>query len=155
MRKKVYYKKVFSHHDFNIMGWHDCKIHALSFNDLDFELLLDIDYILEWKKSDDTEYYSFEVSAATLKFKNVWDLNINIEGELEMRIEDIYRSNPRVPQNNDFNGDLEYDWKIETSNGYISFKSIGYVQYMRGKIFKSDNQAISLVNRGGISFSQI
>ena len=40
-------KTIWTDTDFEQMNWHDCPIHAFSFND-NFELLLDIDYIFKW-----------------------------------------------------------------------------------------------------------
>ena len=56
------------------MGWHDNKIHAISFNDESSELSFDIDHIGKWvikKKA-----YQFWLVPATLVFRNVYDINI-------------------------------------------------------------------------------
>lgn len=147
-------KEDFIHTNFETMGWHDCKIHAIHFDDLDFKLLFDIDYILAWNKIEDSDFYSFNITPATLVFKNVWDLKVNLEYDLKLRIEDIYKSNPRMTKNKIDNGALEYDWRIETTNGAISFKSIGFSQYLRGETISSDEQSLSIFKRGGISFKQ-
>jgi hypothetical protein len=38
-------KWVWSDKDFEIMGWHDCPIYALKFDD---KVSLDLDYIFQW-----------------------------------------------------------------------------------------------------------
>jgi hypothetical protein len=44
------------------------------------------------------------------------------------------------------------DWVIETQQGTISFKSIGYKQYVRQMPRYLPTQAIEHIERGGISF---
>ena len=41
-------KWIFTEADYESMGWHDSNIHAISFLPETFELVLDIDYILQW-----------------------------------------------------------------------------------------------------------
>ncbi|MEM6321541.1 MAG: hypothetical protein AAF960_28035 [Bacteroidota bacterium] len=151
MKKNIDYKKIWKTNDFSNMSWHDNKIHAVAFLDDAFELMFDIDYIMKWiepkgKKSS----YSFEVVPATLIFKNVWDLEFNLESSLSTDIQEIQRQNPKKPKNIDhIKEDLEYDWLIETINGEISFKSTGFQQYSKKKVFIQTEQSISLDERGG------
>ncbi len=57
-------KWVWAEADFARMGWHDSQIHAFPFSPETFELLLGIDYILEWLQPDSGEtYFKFWVSA--------------------------------------------------------------------------------------------
>lgn len=140
-------KLQWSEKDFDTMGWHDNHIYALAFNEEDFKLLLDIDYILEWVHPNENEtYFKFWIAPATLVFKNVKDLSINIEGSLDIEIEEIQREEVK-------NGNrVEYDWKIVTGIGLICFTSSGYEQFIRKTPKLIDNQKIGLNYRGGISF---
>jgi hypothetical protein len=143
--------------DFDQMGWHDCKVYAISFFDKEnFELALDIDYILKWVKTNkNDDYFKFWVAPATLIFKNVYDININLSS-IDFKIDEIVRSNPVRPKNADYLGDVfEHDWTILTSNGELTFRSIGYLQIIRQKPILVDQQFIDIKQRGGISFERI
>ncbi len=41
-------KEIYQTEDFDQMGWHDCKIYAMAFDEIKFKFFLDIDYIFEW-----------------------------------------------------------------------------------------------------------
>jgi hypothetical protein len=85
---------------------------------------------------------------------NVYDLKIDIS-LLEVTIDEIYMENPSQPKNGSFiKEQKEYDWIVETSNGLISFKSVGFKQYARMAPTLSDSQIIAFADRGGISFSK-
>ena len=151
-----YNKRIYSTADFEQMGWHDIKIHAISFNADEYELLFDIDYIIEWiePKQNGTNY-QFLIAPATLVFNNVYDFNVNVDN-LDFTIDYIIKENPRLPPNSAYlKGQVEYDWTIETINGQISFKSIGYIQYIRADFVLLDRQEIGLRERGGISFETV
>ncbi len=147
-------KLIWNEDDFDRMGWHDCKIYAVAFKDENFELVFDIDYIVEWLHPKDSESnFKFWVSPSTLVFKNVWDLNISLESNLNLEIQDIRRENPSTPKNaKDLSLQVEYDWIIETGEGKITFKSVGYVQYLRKLPILLASQTIDFNERGGISF---
>jgi hypothetical protein len=150
-------KPIWDENDFEQMGWHDSKIYAIAFKDESFELLLDIDYIVKWVAPNEKEsYFKFWVAPATIVFRNVWDLNIGLEYDLNLEIQDLQRGDVKKPQNtNVTSGSLEYDWKIEVNNGEITFKSIGYKQYFRKDPILLNTQKIDLLERGGISFGLI
>lgn len=147
-------KLIWNESDFEKMGWHDCKIYALAFKDEDFELMLDIDYILKWVNPEGSKtHFKFWVAPATLVFRNVWDLKIDLESSLNLEIQDLHRENPRSPKNvNHVEESTEYDWKIETHNGEITFKSVGFKLYLRNDPVLLDTQKIEQKERGGISF---
>lgn len=150
-------KHIWDENDFEQMGWHDSKIYAIAFKDESFEFLLDIDYILEWiHPKEDESNFKFWLAPSTLIFRNVWDLNFSLETNLNLEIQDIHRVNPRPPKNSKrIEESLEYDWTIETNNGEITFKAVGYKQYIRSAPILLDSQKISLDQRGGISFDTI
>jgi hypothetical protein len=121
--------------EFENMNWHDNYIHAITFNEEKYELLFDIDYIDKWiSPSDNEKHYNFLIVPSTLVFYNVYNLNMSVD-DLSFRIEDIFRDNPARPKNSEFiKRELEYDWTIEMSGGYLKFKSVGYKLYVRKKI---------------------
>ncbi|HEY4194271.1 MAG TPA: hypothetical protein VGM63_01965 [Mucilaginibacter sp.] len=148
-------KLVWTDEDFEKMGWHDCKIYAIAFNDEKFELSFDIDYIFKWI-SPEKENYSFLLSPTTLIFRNVYDINMTAYA-LDMEIQEISRTNPTIPKNVKYLDDnsMEYDWRIETNNGEITFKSIGYRQIVRKQPELFHRQSIGMIERGGIVFDTI
>lgn len=143
----------FTTQQFEEMNWHDCKIHAIAFDSSDNRLLLDIDYILKWIGPDERGYYSFWVSPATLIFKNVYALKIDINYELNTILEDIGRQNERIPNNSEYiSENLEWEWTLETSNGEISFISVGYFLNIRSNPIHTEKQEFTIKERGGFSF---
>jgi hypothetical protein len=66
--------------DFEAMGWHDCTIHALRFDQdgqYQSDLVLDLDYIFEWLLTP-AGSYNFRVAPALLRFQNVDNLRIRM-----------------------------------------------------------------------------
>lgn len=147
-------KHIWDENDFDKMGWHDSKIYAIAFEDDNFELMFDIDYILEWVNPEESESnYKFWVSPCTLVFRNVWNLDINLETGLNLEILDLHRANITKSKNeSSITESSEYDWKVEINNGDVSFRSVGYRQYFRRSPVLIENQSIGLLRRGGISF---
>ena len=139
------------------MGWHDATLHAFAFLPGKYELLLDIDYILDWVDPQEGEtYFNFWVAPATLVFENVYDLKIDLEPVDGVELQDVRRTDPRVPRNAEFIGrDKEWRWTLEAENGEITFSAIGFHQYFRRTPSFGRAQAISLDERGGFSFERI
>jgi hypothetical protein len=128
--------------DFLNMSWHDNQVYSILFGPNEFELSFDLDYILEWRKDEVENIYRFDVISATLIFKNVYDINCSVFST-EVIILDVERENPRSPRNAAYiNKEFEYDWRIITTNGEISFTSAGFVQFSRGASIFSEKQAI-------------
>jgi hypothetical protein len=140
--------------DFDQMCWYDCKIHAVAFDEYNYKLLFDIDYIFKWVGPEDDGYYRFWMSPATLIFENVYDYEVDLESGLGTIIEDVERNNPKKPLNSEhINKDVEWEWNIETANGRFGFKSVGYTQYIRKVPVYKKVQEIGIEERGGYSFS--
>jgi hypothetical protein len=94
-------RAVWTDADFDQMGWHDVRVHAIGFFEDDLEtpaeLALDIDYIVRWIDPEPPdEYFTFDIAPATLVFSDVWGL----EGELQafqrtlLTIDGIERGEP-------------------------------------------------------------
>jgi len=147
-------KTLWSDQDFENMGWHDCRLFAISFGE-NFRLLFDIDYIFKWVTAGRT--FKFWVSPCTLVFENVYDLEFQLDGISEgIDIDDIIRDNPQEPKNSEFiKVDIEFEWTIITQQGSIFFKSIGYKQYVRQIPKLTPGQYFDLAERGGISFDTV
>ncbi|MGB5990051.1 MAG: hypothetical protein WBG43_09950 [Marinifilaceae bacterium] len=147
-------KNLFTNIDYNNIKLHDCKIHAIAFDDIAYRLYFDIDYISRWiAPVDDNDVYAFEITPTTLVFNNVWDIIFDIESNLPLEISSILRSNPQIPRNKEIIPDyIEYDWTIELYDGTITFKSIDFKLINRSLPKITNNQFLSIEERGGISF---
>jgi hypothetical protein len=140
-------KSNWSEKDYEQMGWHDTKIYAIYFDDENFRLLFDIDYLMEWiPEEGSSKYFQFLISPSTLIFRNVWDVNINLDYALDIVIEDVKMGNPTQAKNiSSIVDTIEYDWDIITSNGSISFKSTGFNQIAKIEPIISKSQRIGLL----------
>ena len=145
-------KNIFTEADFEQMNWHDCHIHAFSFND-NYELLLDIDYLFEWiQPKKGSRYYKFWIAPCTLIFENVYHMVFESEHKQPI-IDYIDRSNPQRPKNAEYIGkDFEYDWDIVMISGEMTFRSVGFKQYVRQMPILMSDEKLDLETRGGISF---
>lgn len=149
-------KWIWTEADLGVMGWHDCRIHATAFFPEDFEFVLDIDYIFEWIDPLPNEtYFKFWVAPATLIFKNVHDLEFDIDstdGGLE--IDTIEREDESRPINAEFIGkDNEWLWTIVCQEGEIRLRSIGYEVFIRTAPQLTQSQTLDRKARG-ISFAR-
>lgn len=149
-------QKIWTEDFFDIMSWHDCKVYGIGFDDENFKLFLDIDYIIDWVKPEyDNIFFRFWVSPATLVFENVYDLNIDISTTLGIEICKVSREEPKIPRNKEYiKKDTEWLWRISSNQGDITFRSIGFKQYTRRKPILTEGQSISYIDRGGISFTE-
>jgi hypothetical protein len=146
---------IFSTKDFAEINWHDCKIHGLAFDEVEFKFYLDIDLIIEWiEPLPNEDGYKFKVAPATLIFRNVWNLVFDIDTNLALDVDSVSMQNPHCPKNKDYIQDEnEYDWNIVLQQGEISFNSIGFEIYIRKSPEIRKEQSFVLKERGGISFS--
>jgi hypothetical protein len=146
-------KWVWTEADFDRMGWHDVRVHAVAFLPDTFELMFDIDYILEWVYPAPNEtYYKFLVAPATLVFENVYEVVMELD-EPDFELDTIERKEPREPKNAQYIGrGTEWLWSLEAHRGGMSFRSVGYKQYIRSEPVLSQSQTLEMGVRGGISF---
>lgn len=74
-------KAIWTDADFPVMGWHDCRIRAVSITEYEDDtvpptrLLLDLDYIVRWVDPVPPEkHFTFWIAPATLVFEKAWDI---------------------------------------------------------------------------------
>ena len=156
MQAYIVEKWIWTEADFEEMGWHDSHIHGLAFSPDDFELAFDVDYILEWIDPEpDETYFKFWVAPATLVFKNVHDVEFEIDsynGKLE--IENIKRDAESRPINAELTGNTrEWLWTIECQEGEIRLRSGAYEQFIRAAPQLSVRQTLDRKTIG-ISFAR-
>ncbi len=88
-------------------------------------------------------------------FTNVYDLSMDISTTLGFEICKVFREEPKIPRNHEYiNKDTEWLWRISSNQGDITFRSIGYKQYIRRKPILTVGQSIPFIERGGISFTE-
>jgi hypothetical protein len=147
--------------DFDRLSWHDCHIYALAFRvgdvdaaDWTSDLVLDIDFIVEWLCGVDSRA-QFRVAPATLTFHGVTDLKIAIDwgnsgfqnALREVSIDGIQR---QVIQGQTVYLDRAYyAWCIQMNwpAGEIRFGAVGFTQTLRAEPVLTHTQRVSLSQR--------
>jgi hypothetical protein len=144
-------KSLWTHDDFEVMGWHDARLYSFTFTVLpeSFELLMDLDYITKGVHPIPPEIsFSFWISPVTLVFHEVQNISAVLEkNELgEVEVLDL----TRLPASSG----LGWRWRFELDSGEISFDASGYTQYFREEPVLSTEQHLGLDRRGGISYER-
>jgi len=137
--------------DYEVMGWHDSRVHAVSVGEQRplMRLLLDLDYIVKWVDPiAPATTFSFWVTPATLVFDEAWD----IEGDLEptyglLEVADLHRLDPP-------DGRPDPLWHIEGQNFELRVRAAGYTQYLRKEPQHVPHQMLTMAQRGGLSFAE-
>ena len=146
-------KTVWTHEDFEVMGWHDATIWSMHANVDDFEFLIDLDYIFEWIHPQENEtYFKFRVVPVTMVFEFMHSVNFDIEsahGEFE--VQDLFMENPTPTPDGK---STSYTFRFECQEGEISLKSTGFKMYVREEPKLMSQQRFGLIERGGINFNR-
>ncbi|OWV67778.1 hypothetical protein ATY76_12640 [Rhizobium sp. R339] len=134
-------KEIWTTEDFDVMGWHDCRLYSVSLPNENFEFKIDIDYIFKWERRGDL-FTGFWVSECDLTFHNVSDFKIAIEPEntIPTIISDITRENMRPTPNGDF---FVWDYEIKFDKGVIRFSATGFTQKLRSQPVFSETQDLN------------
>jgi len=119
-------KNIWTDDDFESMNWHDNYIHSISFPGDTSKIILDIDYLFEWKLNEDENLYNFWISPCWLIFENVLNVKVDLDFKesIGLDIENIKRLNSRLSPNGKVN---IRDYLIDTDKGLITFESTGYI----------------------------
>lgn len=139
--------------DFDAMNWHDVHVHAFRIVEGAHgsgELILDIDYILEWHAG--ATLHSFVVAQATLQFHDVHDLVMNLDyaapqaGFGAFSIDGVARE-PFT----DARGFNAVRWRLEVNwpDGSIEFIATGFTQTRVGEPVMQMRQSFSAASRQG------
>ncbi len=122
--------------------WHDNAIHGFRIiegeDGCSGELVLDIDYIVEWlQPQDDNAAFEFRVAPANLTFHEVTDLVVSVDYAAStaafqpMIIHEIQREFVTNPK-----GYSSFVWNIDINwprKSHISFHSSGFTQVLRAE----------------------
>ena len=91
----------------------------------------------------------FKVRPATIVFKNVWDITIDISTDDDIIISHIETTKCGTPKNKDYiNYENEYEVNIECLQGNIMFKTVGgYLVFKGREEIKEDISNGIILNR--------
>jgi hypothetical protein len=125
--------------DFEELSWHDVHVHGFrleGFNEEEgsADLVLDIDYILNWQKSGNG--FLFTVCQAVLRFHGIFELKLELNyaapsaGMCPFSVEGIEREVLVAP-----NGDRSYRWHIPVNwpQGSLEFQAPAFTQALVGE----------------------
>ena len=149
-------KAIWSEADFDQMGWHDVHVRALAFDPERFELLFDIDYILEWiHPAAGERSFTFRLAPATLIFTNVHEIRFDVSSRGDLEIDAFTRSDATSPRNAAYlSNKIEWVWTLQCQEGVISFRSVGFTMRLRRPAVLTSAQQLLLSERGGFSFDR-
>ena len=142
--------------DFDRMGWHDARIHAMAWCQDEGELVFDIDYILEWIGSCGPDgAFEFWTAPATLVFAFVTELRIDLRPWPTIDVLDLQRSAEPVEHGRlGSSTETTWRWTLTCHEGEIVLHSTGFTQYLRRGPIRNTTQSLSLSERGGLSFAR-
>ncbi|NUR93975.1 MAG: hypothetical protein HOV67_01815, partial [Kribbellaceae bacterium] len=117
--------------DFDEMGWHDCRVHALSVGVRDDgfpwqRVLFDLDYITRWVPPEDGTF-TFWIAPATLVFDEAWDVTADLAPANDLLDLDAVH---RLAAPDDRPDPL---WHLEGHNFDLRLRAPGYTQYLRAE----------------------
>ena len=143
--------------DFDKLSWHDNAIHGFSFREgpeAVGDLVLDIDFILEWLCDRSSGSCDFRVAPATLTFHEVSDLVLSLDyvtttaALCAPSIGEITRQELIYP--NDYKS---FAWTISINwpSGSICFHASGFTQVLRAEAIVASEQSLAPDQRKPIS----
>ncbi len=159
MDQFVFDKGIWTHDDFEMMGWHDATIYGFTIekseNNWTADFLLDIDYIFKWVHPiAPAKLFTFWVAPCTLVFKECSDLHIDFQTDRGC-LEPIEIANLHLKSKTKFSETYTvYEWSIELQQGAINLKSVGLEQIVRQQPMHVQGQDLPLDERGGINFGR-
>ena len=131
--------------DFDRLGWHDVHVHGFEIRAGAYgpgELVLDLDYILEWIGcGDGDERVRFRIAPARLCFHGVWALTIALDYAAPSAALGPFSLDgiTRAPRTDD---PVASDWTLAVSwpAGAIRFAARGFTQILTGPAVVTDRQ---------------
>ena len=139
-----------THQNFSEMSWHDNHVHALRIVEGPHgagELILDLDYILEWIREPDG--YKFRILPVALRFIEVTDLRVALDyatPTAALGPFSIHSIERRTVPRERYAAEI---WKISINwpKGEITFEAKGYEQQATGTAVVSKSQCLHPAER--------
>lgn len=146
-------KVVWSHDDFEIMGWHDATIWSMVADTESFEFLIDLDYIFKWVHPAAGEtYFKFWVAPVTMVFENAGDVRMDLSSQQgRIEVADFHLEQLGPSPNGKF---TLYRNRFECQEGRIELQSTGFRMYVRRPPSLMRSQSFELGARNYVSFSR-
>ncbi len=141
--------------DFPELSWHDNHVHGLTIREGPHgagELLLDLDFIVEWLPAP--EAFAFRLAPATLTFHDVTDLSISLAyGRIGAAIGPFSIAEVSRETHDFATGHLSFSWRIVVNwpEGLISFCASGFTQDLRAAPRVSTEQCLTPALRQPVS----
>ena len=144
-------RRVWTDADFEDMSWHDNHVHGFQIRSGEYgagEIDLDLDYIVEWLCAADGSC-EFRLAPATLTFKEVSDLRIELDyeavtaGLVPFSIDGISREDGTVATESLRRWTVKLNWP----RGSLAFRASGYTQRLRAPLRISAEQCLSEASR--------
>jgi hypothetical protein len=143
------YLDAWTERDFDSLSWHDCNVHGIRFHNsvegYNFDLVLDIDEILEWFKTPQGRV-NFVVAPALLTFRNVDELVIDLElaYKEDLEVDSIEREDTCVQGET---GSENFRWIIRFHSlaghkNQFRFRSGGFALRLTGQPRKTECQRL-------------
>ena len=136
------------------MSWHDNYVHGLRLVEGEHgsgELLLDLDYILEWLPAPgDPTAYHFRIAPVQLRFLGVTDLSIALDFAAVSAAMGPFSIDGIERREEERQRYRAVCWRIPVNfpSGVISFEATGFEQDLAGKELVTDRQWLTASERG-------
>src|SRR5574340_615307 len=134
--------------DFDLLSWHDVHVHGFRLDTFDrdsgsSDLVLDIDYILNWEKSGND--FLFTVCQAALRFQKVFGLKFDLDyatptaGMCPFSIAGIEREPLDLAT-----GHRSYRWRLPINwpKGLLEFVAPSFTQTLIGTPYVQSEQSL-------------
>lgn len=134
--------------DFDSMSWHDNHVHGLELRDGEHgagELVLDLDYILEWICIERGSC-SFRIVPACLTFHGVTDLRIALDYQARSAAMGPF-SLHAIEREPMFEGVWKWRLDVNWPNGSIEFTARGFTQVATAPEVVKDEQSLTRAER--------
>jgi hypothetical protein len=128
--------------DFESLSWHDNHVHGLGLREGEYggQLVLDLDYISEWRCGAD-KTCRFMLAPAELTFENVTDLEIGIDSRgIAMGPLSIGEIRREATEHTNQFGRCWWRIALNSPKGDIAFQASGFVQELRAAPVESSRQ---------------
>lgn len=148
-------RETWTDQDYDRLSWHDNHIHGLRVVEGEHgvgELVIDIDFILEWLGADASGNFQFHIAPADLTFHEVSNLTVSLDYaslSAAMAPFSIDGIKKLLDKRERYDATI---WTIDINfpAGRISFEASGFTQTLRGHAITTDQQVLSQEQRSGV-----
>lgn len=145
-------RSTYSDADLGDISYHDVRVYGYAALPEVYEVRFDVDYLVEWLcPAQKNGPIVFRISPATLVFENAGCMDAALRApQGSFSLNDLVRSD-FVQLPGAAVGTWEYDLRGHDGS-YVRLRASGFRLHLRADPIPSDQQQLSLKERGGISF---